>query len=55
MSIKLIDWKASAQTANSRIPIGLACTVHVSGKRHFGDYDGSSATIKINEDGKALI
>jgi CO/xanthine dehydrogenase Mo-binding subunit len=27
----------------------------VSGKRHFGDYDGSSATIKINEDGKALI
>jgi CO/xanthine dehydrogenase Mo-binding subunit len=27
----------------------------VSGKRHFGDYDGSSATIKLNEDGKALI
>ena len=33
----------------------MGITVHVSGKRHFGDYDGSSAVLKINEDGKALI
>jgi CO/xanthine dehydrogenase Mo-binding subunit len=35
--------------------LGMGITVHVSGKRHFGDYDGSSAVLKINEDGKALI
>jgi 4-hydroxybenzoyl-CoA reductase alpha subunit len=52
---RLMDWKS--RRAN-RLPyrgLGIACTVHVSGKRHFGDYDGGSATIKINEDGKALI
>ena len=33
----------------------MGTTVHVSGKRHFGDFDGGSASIKINEDGKVLI
>jgi CO/xanthine dehydrogenase Mo-binding subunit len=35
--------------------LGLGTTVHVSGKRHFGDYDGGSAAIKVSEDGKAFI
>ncbi len=35
--------------------LGLGTTVHVSGKRHFGDYDGGSAAIKISEDGRAFI
>jgi CO/xanthine dehydrogenase Mo-binding subunit len=35
--------------------LGLGTTVHVSGKRHFGDYDGGSAVIKVSEDGKAFI
>jgi len=52
---KMIDWKKKQADKKPDIGLGLACTVHVSGKRHFGDYDGSSATIKINEDGKALI
>ncbi len=52
---KMIDWKAKRAHKQPNTGLGLACTVHVSGKRHFGDYDGSSATIKINEDGKALI
>ncbi|HWP57384.1 MAG TPA: xanthine dehydrogenase family protein molybdopterin-binding subunit [Candidatus Acidoferrales bacterium] len=52
---KLIDWKKKRAAKRPNTGLGLACTVHVSGKRHFGDYDGSSATIKINEDGKALI
>ena len=52
---KMIDWKAKRANKQPNTGLGLACTVHVSGKRHFGDYDGSSATIKINEDGKALI
>ncbi len=52
---KMMDWnKRRAQRIPNR-GLGLACTVHVSGKRHFGDYDGGSATIKVNEDGKVLI
>jgi 4-hydroxybenzoyl-CoA reductase alpha subunit len=52
---KMMDWKNKRAEKKPNTGLGLACTVHVSGKRHFGDYDGSSATIKINEDGKALI
>lgn len=52
---QMIDWKRKRAEKKANTGLGLACTVHVSGKRHFGDYDGSSATIKINEDGKALI
>ena len=55
MTEKMIDWKAKRANKSPNTGLGLACTVHVSGKRHFGDYDGSSATIKLNEDGKALI
>ena len=55
MAEKMIDWKAQRGNREPNTGLGLACTVHVSGKRHFGDYDGSSATIKLNEDGKALI
>jgi CO/xanthine dehydrogenase Mo-binding subunit len=52
---EMMDWKARRANPAPDTGLGLACTVHVSGKRHFGDYDGSSATIKLNEDGKALI
>jgi len=55
MAERMIEWKAKRAAKRPNTGLGLACTVHVSGKRHFGDYDGSSATIKINEDGKALI
>jgi CO/xanthine dehydrogenase Mo-binding subunit len=51
----MMDWKSKWARKTPNRGLGLACTVHVSGKRHFGDYDGSSATIKVNEDGKALI
>jgi CO/xanthine dehydrogenase Mo-binding subunit len=51
----MIDWRGRRAAKQPDTGLGLACTVHVSGKRHFGDYDGSSATIKLNEDGKALI
>ncbi|MBI2987881.1 MAG: molybdopterin-dependent oxidoreductase [Deltaproteobacteria bacterium] len=52
---KMMDWKGKRAQKKPNRGLGLACTVHVSGKRHFGDYDGGSATIKVNEDGKALI
>jgi 4-hydroxybenzoyl-CoA reductase alpha subunit len=52
---QMMEWKKKRAQRTPGRGLGIACTVHVSGKRHFGDYDGSSATIKINEDGKALI
>jgi 4-hydroxybenzoyl-CoA reductase alpha subunit len=52
---KMMDWQTRRKKKKAKRGLGLACTVHVSGKRHFGDYDGGSATIKINEDGKALV
>jgi CO/xanthine dehydrogenase Mo-binding subunit len=55
LAAKMMDWPKKRAEKKPNTGLGLACTVHVSGKRHFGDYDGSSATIKINEDGKALI
>jgi CO/xanthine dehydrogenase Mo-binding subunit len=52
---KLIDWKKNRSEKKPYRGLGLACTVHVSGKRHYGDFDGGSATIKVNEDGKVVI
>ena len=63
----LIDWRskkaphaqgpaAPGSSSDGKLRgLGMGTTVHVSGKRHFGDYDGSSAMLKISEDGKALI
>jgi CO/xanthine dehydrogenase Mo-binding subunit len=50
-----IDWRAKRGKRRPMRGLGLGTTVHVSGKRHFGDYDGASAVIKVSEDGKALI
>jgi CO/xanthine dehydrogenase Mo-binding subunit len=50
-----MDWKAKRAAKQPNHGVGVSCTVHVSGKRHFMDYDGGSATIKINEDGRVYI
>ena len=50
-----MDWQAKQAAKTPGRGLGIACTVHVSGKRHFMDYDGGSATIKMNEDGKVYI
>jgi CO/xanthine dehydrogenase Mo-binding subunit len=52
---QLIDWQKKRVERAPFRGVGMGITVHVSGKRHFGDYDGGSATIKVNEDGKAMI
>ena len=52
---ELIDWKTKRGDRQPYRGLGLGTTVHVSGKRHFGDYDGSSAVMKVNEDGKVFI
>lgn len=55
LAAELIDWKAKRANKRPNVGLGMGCTVHVSGKRHFGDWDGSSCTVKLNEDGKAFI
>ncbi len=35
--------------------LGIGCSVHVNGRRSFGDWDGSSAIVRINEDGRATV
>lgn len=50
-----IGWKMKREEKVPYRGVGIACTVHVSGKRHFMDYDGGSATIKVNVDGKVFI
>ncbi len=52
---RMIDWREKRSNRTPNRGLGMACTAHVSGKRHFMDYDGSSAAIKINEDGKVNI
>ncbi|MBI2305269.1 MAG: molybdopterin-dependent oxidoreductase [Chloroflexi bacterium] len=52
---RLIGWEEKQKHKVLGRGLGVGCTAHVSGKRHFGDYDGGSALIKVNEDGKVYI
>lgn len=52
---ELMDWDQKRADRKPMRGLGMGTTVHVSGKRHFGDFDGSSAVIKINEDGKVFV
>jgi 4-hydroxybenzoyl-CoA reductase alpha subunit len=52
---ELMDWKRARAQKRPYRGLGVGATVHVSGKRHFGDYDGGSVVLKVNEDGKAMI
>ena len=35
--------------------LGIASSIHVSGKRHFGDFDGASVVVNVNLDGKVHL
>lgn len=51
----MIGWQ---EKRGSRVPyrgLGLALSAHVSGKRHFYDYDGSTVVMKVNHDGRVFI
>jgi 4-hydroxybenzoyl-CoA reductase alpha subunit len=52
---ELIRWREKRAKSRPNRGLGIACSVHVNGRRSFGDYDGSSATIHVNEDGRATI
>ena len=55
----LIQWKKKREykrtDKQSNSGLGMGCSVHVNGRRSFGDWDGSSAIVRINEDGRATI
>ncbi|MBI3076069.1 MAG: xanthine dehydrogenase family protein, partial [Deltaproteobacteria bacterium] len=54
-----VGWRgarpAPGASGTKRRGVGLACATHVSGRRHFGNYDGSSALVKVNEDGRVVV
>ncbi len=54
-AVDLSDWNRKKADKVPHRGIGLATMVHVSGRRHFGDFDGASAIVKVNEDGKVFI
>ncbi len=59
----LIQWKSKREikrenkrkNKQSNSGLGMGCSIHVNGRRSFGDWDGSSAIVRINEDGRATI
>ncbi len=52
---ELIQWKNKHKNKQVDHGLGMGCSVHVNGRRSFGDWDGSSAIVRINEDGRATI
>lgn len=51
----LIQWKEKRKSKKDGHGLGMGCSIHVNGRRSFGDWDGSSAIVRINEDGRATI
>ncbi|MBI4494401.1 MAG: molybdopterin-dependent oxidoreductase [Chloroflexi bacterium] len=51
----IFGWEQARQERRPYHGFGLAAGVHVSGKRHHGDYDGSSVLVEVGEDGKVAI
>jgi CO/xanthine dehydrogenase Mo-binding subunit/CO/xanthine dehydrogenase FAD-binding subunit len=52
---ELIRWKEKRKERGPNRGLGFGCSLHVSGRRSFGDWDGSAAIVRINEDGRATI
>lgn len=51
----MIGWTEKRAARMPYRGLGLALSAHVSGKRHFYDYDGSSVILKVNQDGRVVI
>ena len=52
---KLIGWDEKRKRRKPNRGLGIGCSVHVNGRRSFGDWDGSSAIVRVNEDGRATV
>jgi len=51
----LIQWKEKRKHKSKNRGLGMGCSVHVNGRRSFGDWDGSTAIVRVNEDGRATV
>ncbi len=52
---ELLGWKEKRANRKPWRGIGLAMSAHVSGKRHFYDYDGSSVVLSVLHDGRVTL
>jgi CO/xanthine dehydrogenase Mo-binding subunit/CO/xanthine dehydrogenase FAD-binding subunit len=52
---ELIGWKGKRKARAKDRGLGMGCSVHVNGRRSFGDWDGSTAIVRVNEDGRASV
>lgn len=52
---KMIGWKEKRKARRPGRGLGMGCSVHVNGRRSFGDWDGASAIVRVNEDGRATV
>lgn len=55
MAAKAIDWAGKRADPKPHRGLAMGVSVHVSGRRSFGDYDGSSAIVRLAEDGRAVV
>ena len=51
----LIDWNTKRKNKKPDTGLGMGCSLHVNGRRSFGDWDGSSAIVRLNDDGRATV
>lgn len=49
------QWDQKRSQLPAHQGLGAACCIHVSGSRGYGDYDGSSAIVKVDEDGSIQL
>ncbi len=52
---EMIGWQKRHAERKPYQGYGIASSIHVSGKRHFGNYDGASCVVNLNLDGKVEI
>jgi CO/xanthine dehydrogenase Mo-binding subunit len=52
---ELIGWREKRANPTPNRGLAIGASVHVSGRRSFGDYDGSSAIVRLTEDGRATV
>ena len=52
---RLIGWDEKRKNPTKNRGLGMACSVHVNGRRSYGNWDGAAAIIVIGVDGRATI
>ncbi|HEY3867959.1 MAG TPA: xanthine dehydrogenase family protein molybdopterin-binding subunit [Actinocrinis sp.] len=52
---RAIGWYEKRADPKPNRGLAMGVSVHVSGRRSFGDYDGSSAIVRLTEDGRAAV